>query len=216
MKSAKPAKSSMTTWSMSIPRKSSTVSICSSAPPNAKAALIFWSDCPGIAARVSRGIESFSKAPPPARTSIRVSARTDVQSLGATDPLPAASTHFSFEIVPFSSATTPSGLTSVPMTRIVWPLAIISGTDPWSASAAPSSSFPFWIWAEMQKRITLTRIHAPSTSAPHLRIRRQGKPPPSPPGGGGGPSPPRPPKRSRIEASTPPPEPPPPNRRPPL
>jgi hypothetical protein len=65
MNSAKPSKLTITMWLMSIPRKFSTVLIVEAGLPlglfvlQASEALIFWSPHSGIAAKLSRGIESL-------------------------------------------------------------------------------------------------------------------------------------------------------------
>jgi hypothetical protein len=167
MKSSKPSKSTITTWSMSIPRKPSTVSISSPAPPKAYAPLIFWALCPGISAKLSRGIDSFRNAPPPARTSISVSARNPAQPVPGGSPLAPCSRHFSLVSEP---SRVPGSRASVPITRIVWGSNARNGFPP-SSCLAPSSSFDFWIWAEIANTTMLSSSHAPTAITTH---RHQG------------------------------------------
>ncbi len=92
-----------------------------------------WSSWPGMEARVSRGIEILLNEPPPAWTTISVSARDGRQVDGGGSPWAAASRHFGSVSAPASFD--PSGRASVPITRMFWPCASRNGNPPSSSAA---------------------------------------------------------------------------------
>ena len=148
MNSAKPSKSTITTWLMSIPRKFWTVSIISAASPfsfpvSEKAPLIFSAPKPGISARVSRGIESL-------RNDVSEACRTMIVSARG-EPAPS---------LPRSLRPVTPVRWSPPRMRMLEPAS--TGEPAVSASLASSESLPFWIWAETAKAMKLSRIQPPT------------------------------------------------------
>ena len=150
---------------------------------------------------MSRGIESLRKVPPPARISIRVSARNwpSSHSPCGASPWDCCSKHScdGAALAPFSPCSLVSGgRASVPITRIVCALGSSRGL-PCSASFASPESLKDCIWAETAKARKLSTIQPAAAIPTHLRIRL----PRVPAAGGGGrlPSPCRP--SGRFERS---------------
>ena len=119
---------------------------------------------PGIATSVSRGIESFSNAPPPARSTMIESARAPVAQSSVASPVAAASTHSSDSAC--SADANSVSRTSVPSTRMFWGKTAISGL---LDSVSPMSvSFDFWIVAETANATRLRRSQPKSPKPIHL------------------------------------------------
>ena len=136
----------------------------------------------GDVGEVSRGIESFWKEPPPARTSISVSAREGRQLVGATlavgggvDALLLGRAAVRVGDARRSARRCRSRGSSAPLGDAA------AGCR--RAVGGSSVSLPFWIWAEIAKRTKLSRSQRPRhrdparpirhLAAPRLRDRRR-------------------------------------------